>query len=352
MNSLNQAAVFNNLNTFVNSRRMPALEIVHEAFARNLRSELTNMIGTCVDVKSLTTGIKNYGDFLKEMPEYSNVELVNFTHAQGLGCWAIDPTLLFMITDKVFGGNGVFTQPKTTYQKLSITELRVSRRILELIKREYEGAWAPMASIEFGFVRNESQMNFVRLATDEESVMHCRFKVDMQGTEGFLDFCVPYWVMVPYREKIFGNDVKIKRETDLYWANSLETQLQDASITAVAVLASKKMTIGDVLGMSVGDIVPIEINDPVTMFVDGLPMIRGKYGVRNGRYALKIDTIQHPADFFKSPMDRARIGPTMMRGAERGDMYSPFDQRAAELTQMESALAVPQNKDEVNNDGK
>jgi flagellar motor switch protein FliM len=87
-----------------------------------------------------------------------------------------------------------------------------------------------MASIEFGFVRNESQMNFVRLATDEESVMHCRFKVDMQGTEGFLDFCVPYWVMVPYREKIFGNDVKIKRETDLYWANSLETQLQDAQV--------------------------------------------------------------------------------------------------------------------------
>jgi hypothetical protein len=51
-------------------------------------------------------------------------------------------------------------------------------------------------------------------------------------------------------------------------------------------------------------------------------------------------------------MDRARIGPTMMRGAERGDMYSQFDQRAAELTQMESALSVPKNKDEVNNDGK
>jgi hypothetical protein len=81
-------------------------------------------------------------------------------------------------------------------------------------------------------------------------------------------------------------------------------------------------------------------------------MIRGKYGVRNGRYALKIDSIQHPADFFKSPMDRARIGPTMMRGAERGEMYSQFDQRAAELTQMESALSVPKNKDEVNNDGK
>jgi flagellar motor switch protein FliM len=74
MTSQNKAAVFNNLNTFVNNRRMPALEIVHEAFARNLRSELTNMIGICVDVKSLSTSIKNYGDFLKEMPEHSNVE--------------------------------------------------------------------------------------------------------------------------------------------------------------------------------------------------------------------------------------------------------------------------------------
>jgi flagellar motor switch protein FliM len=352
MTSKNQAAVFDNLNAFVNNRRMPALEIVHEEFARNLRSEITNMIGSSVDVKSLSTGIKNYREFLKEMPQHSNVELVNFTHAQGLGCWAIDPALLFMITDKVFGGSGLFAQAKTAQQKLSITELRMSRRILEMIKRQYEASWAPMASIEFGFVRNESQLNFVRLASDEESVMHCRFRVDIQGKEGFLDFCVPYWVMAPYREKIFGNDIKIKRETDLYWANALETQLQEASINAVAVLASKKMTIGDVLGMSVGDIVPIEINDPVTMFVDGLPMIRGKYGVRNGRYAVKIDSIQHPSDFFKSPMDRARIGPSMMRSAERGDMYAPFDQRAAELNQMESALATPQNKDEVSNDGK
>jgi flagellar motor switch protein FliM len=352
MNTQHQAAVFNNLNTFVNNRRMPALEIVHEAFARNLRSELTNMIGVCVDVKAVSTSIKNYGEFLESMPEYSNIELVNFTHAQGLGCWAIDPHLLFMITDKVFGGNGVFMQPKTSYQKLSITELRVSRRIMELIKREYEGAWAPMAAIEFGFVRNESVTAMARLATEEESVLHCRFKVDLQGKEGHLDFCVPYWVMVPYREKIFGNDIKIKRETDLYWANSLETQLHDAYVTAVAVLASKKMTIGDVLGMSVGDIVPIEINDPVTMFVDGLPMIRGKYGVRNGRYALKIDSIQHPANFFQSPLDRARIGPTMMRNAELGEMYQQFDQRAAELNQMMSAITATPNQDEVNNDGK
>ena len=32
--------------------------------------------------------------------------------------------------------------------------------------------------------------------------------------------------------------------------------------------------------MSVGEIIPIEINDPITVYVDGLPMIRGKYGVK------------------------------------------------------------------------
>jgi hypothetical protein len=42
----------------------------------------------------------------------------------------------------------------------------------------------------------------------------------------------------------------------------------------------------------------------------------------------------------------------MMRNAELGEMYQQFDQRAAELNQMMSAITATPNQDEVNNDGK
>jgi flagellar motor switch protein FliM len=34
-----------------------------------------------------------------------------------------------------------------------------------------------------------------------------------------------------------------------------------------------------------------------------------------------VGTIQHPAEFLKSPLESARLGPSMMRSAEKGELY-------------------------------
>ena len=322
MSAHKPASIFEQLKS-IPGRRMPALDMVHEVFVRNLRSEFTNMLGSLVEIKALGSALKSYQEFLVHMPARSNIEVVGFEHVKGYGCWAIDPEILYTSIDRIFGGSGNLPL-KHDPKKLSVTELRISRRILELIVREYEKAWEPLAQLQFNFVKHELNFNQVRFSANEETVLHCRFQVSLHDSSGYLDLCVPFWVMEPFKEKIWSNDVKVKREADSRWSNLLENQVQHASVNAVAVLARKEMTISEILGMSVGDIIPIEIDDPVTMFVDGLPMIRGKYGVKNGRYAVKVDSIQHPAEFIKRPMDSARIGPSMMRGEERGELYEQF----------------------------
>jgi len=76
------------------------------------------------------------------------------------------------------------------------------------------------------------------------------------------------------------------------------------------------------------------------VYVDGLPVIRGQYGVKNGRYSVKIQTIQHPAEFLKSPLESARLGPSMMRGAEQGELYEQFSDGAPNISDGAGAQAV------------
>jgi flagellar motor switch protein FliM len=303
-----------------NKRRMPALEIVHEAFARSLRIQLTHIVGSSVVVNSSFASLKNYQEFIDSVPVSANIQVVGFDHIEGYGCWSLDMNTLNVAIDTIFGGNGSFP-PSSDSKKLSITEMRIARRILEVIVQEYEKAWKPLADIRFGFARHEERFESLRLAAPEEQVLHSKFKVNVNGNEGYLDFCVPYWVLAPFKDKIWSNEVKVKRETDLYWANSLETQLQEASVSMVAVLARKQMTIREILGMSIGEIIPIDIDDPVTMYVDGLPMIQGKYGVKNNKYSVKVETIQHPAEFLKNPVNASSSESSVMRSEERGDRY-------------------------------
>jgi flagellar motor switch protein FliM len=118
-------------------------------------------------------------------------------------------------------------------------------------------------------------------------------------------------------------------------------------VTAVAVLARKQMLLREITSLSVGDIIPIEINDPVTVYVDGLPVIKGQYGVKEGRYSVKVSTIQHPAEFLKSPLEKARLGPSMMRSAEKGELYEQPAENSQTLSPQ--ASAEPYNR-EVSSD--
>ena len=115
-------------------------------------------------------------------------------------------------------------------------------------------------------------------------------------------------------------------EPDQHWTDLLNDQVHEAPVTAVAVLARKQMLLREIASLSVGDIIPIEISDPVTVYVDGLPVIKGQYGTKDGRYSVKVGTIQHPAEFLKSPLERARLGPSMMRSAEKGELYEQLPQ--------------------------
>jgi flagellar motor switch protein FliM len=42
--------------------------------------------------------------------------------------------------------------------------------------------------------------------------------------------------------------------------------------------------------MKVGDIIPLTIDENIQACVNGVPAINARYGIRNGQYALKIDS--------------------------------------------------------------
>lgn len=309
-------------------RRMPTLELIHEKFARTVRLTLFNMIRSPVEVRVHPPRVKSYAQFIKGFPDRTNINIVNIRSLRGTGCWCIDPGVIYIAIDNMFGGEGRLP-PKTGIKEYTATELRIVRRLMDGLLTEYEKAWRTVHEMKFDFMRQETNFAFAKITSPEEMVMHAKFTIDINGREGDVDLCIPFWVLEPLKGVLYEN-MQLVSEPDAVWVNKLHNEVQSAQVQAVAVLARKEMLLGDVLSMAVGEIVPIEIVDPVTVYVDGLPVIRGKYGVKNGRYAVKVESIKHPVEYLKAPLERGRLGPSMMRGEERGDLYERSAARAGE----------------------
>jgi len=309
-------------------RRMPTLELIHEKFARTVRLTLFNMIRSPVEVRVHLPKVKSYTQFVSEFPDRTNINIVNIRSLRGTGCWCIDPGVIYIAIDNMFGGEGRL-KPRTSVKEYTATELRIVRRIMDGLLNEYEKAWKSVHEMKFDFMRQETNFAFAKITSPEEMVMHAKFTIDINGREGDVDLCIPFWVLEPLKGVLYEN-MQLVTEPDKVWVDKLNNEVQSAQVQAVAVLARKEMLLGDVLSMAVGEIIPIEIVDPVTVYVDGLPVIRGKYGVKNGRYAVKVQSIKHPVEYLKAPLERGRLGPSMMRGEERGDLYERSAARAGE----------------------
>jgi flagellar motor switch protein FliM len=68
----------------------------------------------------------------------------------------------------------------------------------------------------------------------------------------------------------------------------LAASLQLASIETRAVLTEAKISLGELVKLAPGDVIPIEAPDRVTLLAGDVPLYTGRFGVSQGHNALRI----------------------------------------------------------------
>jgi len=78
---------------------------------------------------------------------------------------------------------------------------------------------------------------------------------------------------------------------DQRWVSLMTQQIQAAEIEIVADLAKQKLTLHEVLNLKVGDVIPVSIREEIDVGADNIPLLRCKYGMFNGQYALRVQKL-------------------------------------------------------------
>ena len=96
-------------------------------------------------------------------------------------------------------------------------------------------------------------------------------------------------MLEPIRELLYSALQGEQMEVDKRWVRRLSQQVQSADIEIVINLGQAELTIQQLLAMQVGDVIGLDIPQPLFAEVDGVPVIECKCGILNGQYALKVE---------------------------------------------------------------
>jgi flagellar motor switch protein FliM len=270
--------------------RMPTLEIINERFARLLRIGLFNFLRRSAEVSVGTVRVSKYSEFIRNLVVPTNLNLAHMKPLRGTSLFVMDPGLVFLLVDNLFGGDGRF-HTRVEGRDFTQTEQRIIQRILEIIFETYSKSWEPVYPVEFEYIRSEMNTQFANIATPNEVVVSTTFTIELGPVSGELHICMPYAMIEPIRDILTSSLQGETLEVDKRWVRLMTQQIQIAEVEIVADIGTTKVTLGDILNMKQGDVISLSIPDIITAKVDGTPVMECKYGIFNGQYALRVEKL-------------------------------------------------------------
>lgn len=270
--------------------RMPTLEVINERFARLLRIGLFNFFRRSVEISVGPVKVQKYSDFIRNLVVPTNLNLVHMKPLRGTGLMVIDPSLAFLMVDNMFGGDGRF-HTRVEGREFTQTELRIIRRVLDILFETYEKSWEPVYPVEFEYIRSEMNTQFANIATPNEVVVTITFNVELGEVGGDMHFCFPYSMIEPIKDMLTSTLQGEVLGVDKRWVRLMTQQIQAAEVEIVADLAKKNLSLHEVLNLKVGDVIPMSINEEIDVVADNIPVMRCKYGLFNSQYALRVQKL-------------------------------------------------------------
>lgn len=268
--------------------RMPTLELINERFARLLRIGLFNYIHKGTEISVGPIKVQKYSEFIRNLVVPTNLNLITIKPLRGTALMVLDPNLVFLVVDSMFGGDGRF-HTRVEGRDFTPTEQRIIQGLLNVFFAEYEKAWKPVFEIKFEYIRSEMNTQFANIATPSEIVVAITFTIELSGNSSEMHFCIPYSMVEPIRDILYSTMHSEQAGSDKRWTSTLARQLQLAEVELVVPLAASEITLDKVADLKVGDVIPIHIEDHIQALVDGVPVMDCRYGIRNGQYALRLE---------------------------------------------------------------
>jgi flagellar motor switch protein FliM len=266
--------------------RMPALDMVNEHFTRSLQTSLFNMLRRTAHVTVEGVKMVKYSEYLNGLIMPTSCNVINIKPLQGNGMIVIDPKLVFATVDNFFGGDGRY-QTRIEGREFTPTEKRVVQILLDLSFADLKKAWEPIIKLDFSFINSEMNPAFAKIVSPTDVVVVSTFNMELEGGAGEFHIVMPYAMVEPIMDLLETGASADENELNQNWVHAMEQEMKQAVIELGCSMAHTKLTLGDVLDFTPGDIIPIELTELVTVRAADTPVFRGVLGVSSGKNAVR-----------------------------------------------------------------
>lgn len=266
---------------------------VYANFSHMLSTYLSGTLRTVCKVEVLSTEELSYSEYMNSVPSPTVLAILEMNPLDGGTVFEMTASVVYTIINRLLGGvdNDIdFSKPFTDIDIAIIT------KVMNQISRFIDDAWGNLLPVKTSLTRIETSSQFVQVVAYNEPTAIITIKVDIgDDIEGFINICIPYiaieQVIRKLDESLWMSSKKIVVNEDNKVA--IRNKMMKSYIDMTARFNSSTITFRDFLSLEVGDVLKLKhnVNEDLELSVGNIPKFKGKLGVYNKNYAVKITSI-------------------------------------------------------------
>src|SRR3954469_2119143 len=269
--------------------RMPTLDIIYERFIRLYRMSLSNSLRKIATISIISTDLLKFGEFVNTLPIPSCMCIMRFESLRGPALLVFESKLAYALVDSFFGGTD---RPYTKIEGKEFTriELSIMKKVMDLAIRDLEEAWAPVHKTDISYIRTEVNPQFVGVVPPSDVIISTTFEVELENASGTTAPVTQYSTIEPIKNKLNASFQTEADRSDREWVAKMEEHLRNAEAGVLVNLGISTITVGDLVNLSVGDIIPLgqDADGELDLLVEGVGKFKCFFGVSRGNRAVQI----------------------------------------------------------------
>ena len=270
--------------------RLPMLEIIFERLVRLLSTSLRNFFTDNVEVTLESIRSVRFGDYINSISQPALLSVFKAEEWDNFGLITIESALIYSVLDAMFGGKRGQPAPRIDGRPFTSIEIRMVRRVIELVLSDAEAAFKPLSPVRFNVDRVESNPRFVSISRPANAAIRVELKFDMEGRGGALHLLLPYATIEPIRELLLESFMGEKLGRDPIWENHLATEVWQADVDVTCVLHETRMPLKRVMKLEIGDTLMFDArpDSTVSLRCGDFVVTEGRIGRVDGKIAVQV----------------------------------------------------------------
>jgi flagellar motor switch protein FliM len=263
-----------------------ALRLINERFARHARSVFLPMLRLQPRISPFPPEVKTFDEYCEGIENFMNLNISRMEELRGPMLLTLGPKFISTLTASFYGGS--IHQPDQKRTEFTSTEERVIELVYEGLSECLSAAWTDLMPVALTYQGREVNPQFASFVDGGELVIICAFLIQLPNGESVnMDVVYPLQTLKPIASQLRSR-MQSDTSDDVSWRERMEHAILNIPLNVTALLGEPVMSMGQLIRLQSGDVVPIQVNEGIELRVENNPIFLADIGEVSGQAAISL----------------------------------------------------------------